>query len=243
TPVQSEGRLSLPPGGFWIDVYERARPPDVPRGRRVLGVAAFNGPDVRRLVEIDGLPLVYYDQQTRGNWFLAALARRAGLGRAVNLPWTSMHTFSCARLREAYIEPVPGHGRRVPVSELHKVTGLGAPSPLICGAINLLGDRRCADSTYTFVFSALYCGSTATNYYPTRAMLRCHWFLHRCFNRYDDLAEVIAISGAAVSPARADDLVMATLMTLVNVRLGQWLVNPGWRPVWFLRWLPCWLVP
>ncbi len=145
------------------------------------------------------------------------------LGTFVSLNWTSMHGFYRDRLRETYVESLPSRGRNIPMSSVDNAKQ-GAPYLLISGTLNLLGAYRSEDRTWPFLFSRLYCGSFVTGYVPTGSYLR----------EYDDLAEVAAISGAAVSPAQADGVPPLLLMALANVRLGQWLPHPKRsRPSWW----------
>jgi hypothetical protein len=46
-----------------------------------------------------------------------------------------------------------------------------------------------------------------------------------------DLANAMALSGAAVSPTQVHNPLLAVLLMLSNSRLGQWLPNPGHRVV------------
>src|SRR5262249_17034081 len=114
------------------------------------------------------------------------------LGTVVSLNWTSMHGFYRDRLREAYIEPQPGRGRDARLSEVD-TPAEGAPYLLLSGTLNLLGDYRSTDSRWPFLFSPLFCGSDVTGYVPTDTYL----------GPRDRLADVAAISGAAINPAQA----------------------------------------
>jgi hypothetical protein len=145
-------------------------------------------------------------------------------GLIFSLNWTSLHRFYRERLAKAYIEPVPGWGRSLPLSDLDN-SAEGGPYHLVSGTLNLLGYLRSEERHWPFLFSRHYCGSDVTGYVPTAAYLR---------PMFDDLAQVTAISGAAVSPAQANSLWLTLLMTLANLRLGQWLANPRnlARPWW-----------
>jgi HEAT repeats len=50
-----------------------------------------------------------------------------------------------------------------------------------------------------------------------------------------DLADVMAISGAAISPTAADNILVRALLVLFNFRLGQWMNHPT-RPPGDLAW-------
>ena len=145
-----------------------------------------------------------------------------GLATIVNLNHSSMHGFYRDRLREAYVESLPNRGRYIRLSELDNASE-GAPYPLFSGTLHLRGDHLFADNRWLFLFSPRVCGSEVTGYVQTRTYLG-----HR-----DDLAEIAALSGAAVSPIEAKGP-LAVLLALANMRLGQWLPTPGKaRPKWF----------
>src|SRR5262249_54093367 len=103
-----------------------------------------------------------------------------GLGTVVSLNRTSMHRFYRERLREAYVEPLPGRGRHLRLSDVDNPSE-GAPYLLISGTLNLLGATRSTDRTWPFLFSSHFCGSEVTGYVETRPYLG--WWR-------DDLAEV-----------------------------------------------------
>jgi hypothetical protein len=118
----------------------------------------------------------------------------------------------------------------MPLSAMTDNLEMGAPYPLLSGTLNLLGERRSEDRCWPFLFSPLFCGSRVTGYADTRAYL----------GGFDDLAQVMALSGAAVSPTQAHSLAAAALLTLVNARTGQWLPLPdagGQRAGRLRRWL------
>ncbi|MEK8020299.1 MAG: patatin-like phospholipase family protein, partial [Candidatus Parabeggiatoa sp.] len=70
-----------------------------------------------------------------------------------------------------------------------------------------------------FIFSKYYCGAESTGYQDTQ--------------QYEDgktkLATAMAISGAAASPQMGSggSLIMSFIMTLLNIRLNQWMPNPN----------------
>jgi hypothetical protein len=213
----------------------------------VIGVGAANRPNVARLAPVAAQEDVSVLRGALNRWFKvddqSTLTRHdqvarlqvliyAGLaflftGLLVNFNRTSLHDFYQQRLADAYIEPDPDSGLQVRLSELDNVA-LGAPYHLMSATLNLLGYRRQPEKTWPFLFSSRYCGSQPTKYHPTR----------RCLGRFDDLATVTAISGAAVSPAQGDSLAVTFLMMITNLRLGQWLPHPqNWgRLGWLLGW-------
>lgn len=75
-----------------------------------------------------------------------------------------------------------------------------------------------------FVFSKLWCGSPATGYFPTTEL--------EAADPHLNLGTVLAISGAAASSNMGWQTkhALRMLMTIANVRLGYWLLNPiKWR--------------
>jgi len=70
-----------------------------------------------------------------------------------------------------------------------------------------------------FIFSKYYCGAESTGYQDTQ--------------KYEDgktkLGTAMAISGAAASPESGSggNLIMSFIMTLLNIRLNQWMPNPN----------------
>jgi len=137
--------------------------------------------------------------------------------------WTSVHNYYRRQLAEAYIEPVNGFGREIPLCRLDTVAS-GAPYHIINTTINLIGKRspEFVDSTHTFVFTRKYCGSDATGYCPTDDYLE---------GKYD-LANAMAISGGALSPSQSHSALTVALMMILNLRLGQWLPNPRNKTAW-----------
>ncbi len=109
-----------------------------------------------------------------------------------------------------------------------------APYLLINTAVNLEGSRsanrrgRNADS---FIFSALYSGSSTTGYAATSAL--------QAADPHLDLATAMAISGAAASANMGASTIRPLTFSLavLNVRLGYWLPNPGRLTDWTKSWI------
>jgi len=99
-----------------------------------------------------------------------------------------------------------------------------APYHLLMAALNLTASReltrRDRKSDY-FVFSKLYCGSDSTGYMRT----------DRYRSGETKLARAMTISGAAASSAIGAQTFLAQsfALTLLGVRLGQWMENPRFR--------------
>ena len=179
---------------------------------------------------------------------LSALAFFGAFGVALDFNSLSLHYFYRDRLVETYLQTfVPRADEQrvgfqvpmrddaeMPLTHVHGVahgavsTGLPpvTPSPLhlVVTALNLTSSRDMArrdrKSDY-FVFSRLHCGSETTGYMDTA----------RYRSGETKLARAMTISGAAASAAmgRRTFLAQSFAMTLLNVRLGQWLENPRYR--------------
>jgi hypothetical protein len=99
-----------------------------------------------------------------------------------------------------------------------------APYHLFCACLNLTSERNPALRTRKsdgFIFSKLYCGSDTTGY------------LNSGYYRDNGttVAQALTISGAATDSAIGRDTFFAQSVaaSVCNVRLGQWLENPGFR--------------
>lgn len=141
----------------------------------------------------------------------------------VNL--TSLHSFYCDRINQAFLFRVTPEGvegnHTVKLSELNQADGT-APYHLINATLNLQGSRGRGPRRNSdfFLFSKRFCGSERTEYCRTTDLESKDHGL--------TLATAIAISGAALAPNRGSDTVtvLVSTMTLLNVRTGYWLPNP-----------------
>jgi hypothetical protein len=166
---------------------------------------------VRRLVTIEA------DQQWRGTFVLGALVVFALAAFVVNINATSPHWFYYDQLRQAYIKPKPSGSSRIGLTELEN-TLKGGPYHLLSATVDL--GPECRDHLLpfgSFLFSKRYCGS--------------HQLGYEASTTYQggevDLGTAMAISGAAFSPLRVHNPLVAVLMTILNLRLGQWFPKPG----------------
>jgi hypothetical protein len=214
----------VPEGAFLIENvfgWTDAKKPTV-------GIA--NRPDVRSAAQpnYDKCDrLIDCDQNTRLNILLIAGAVFLASGLLVNFNWTSLHNFYRDRLAEAYFgKPQTGEGNDLRVSDLCNEE-VGAPYHLTCCTLLLVGERKAPERSDNFLFSRKYFGSSVTHFWPTEPSL---------VRRFNNLAEVTALSGAAVTPAQIKSASLAVLLTILNLRLGQWLPHPERRPL--LPW-PC----
>jgi Patatin-like phospholipase len=176
---------------------------------------------------------------------LLAAALFVLLGVVVDFNKLSLHYFYRDRLAETYLQTfgtVPASGRvevkkrddsEMPISELHgrhrdddkaSTCVTTAPYHLVMTALNLTASRdmtrRDRKSDY-FVFSRLYCGSETTGYMRTDTYR----------SGETKLARAMTISGAAASSAIGSQTFLAQsfALTLLGVRLGQWMENPRYR--------------
>ena len=179
---------------------------------------------------------------------LVALALFGTLGVSLDFNNLSLHYFYRDRLVETYLQTYVSRAdeRRegyqvlvrddaeIPLTHLHGVAGgdhgggdtcvTASPFHLVVGALNLTASRdmvrRDRKSDY-FVFSRLHCGSETTGYMDT-----AHYR-----GGETKLARAITISGAAASAAMGHQTFLAQsfALTLLNVRLGQWMENPRFR--------------
>jgi hypothetical protein len=168
--------------------------------------------------------------------FLAALV-------TVDLNWASPLSFYRRQLRDAYLagqgprdtnkDPEPDVRYGPELAAVDNVA-LGLPYHLIGCSVDVaqLGQEPRRRVEY-FLFSRRYCGATAlggprdgedgycsTVEYTLRDEARPGG------TRPVRLGDVIAISGAAVSPLRVDNWLMRMVLTVTNFRLGQWLPHP-----------------
>ena len=178
---------------------------------------------------------------------LVALALFGTLGVSLDFNNLSLHYFYRDRLVETYLQTYVSRAdeRRegyqvlvrddaeIPLTHVHGVAAApgggdtcvtASPFHLVVGALNLTASRdmvrRDRKSDY-FVFSRLHCGSETTGYMDT-----AHYR-----GGETKLARAMTISGAAASAAMGHQTFLAQsfALTLLNVRLGQWMENPRFR--------------
>ena len=177
--------------------------------------------------------LIDFDQAWRYDLLTKSLVAFILLALTVNLNRTSMHNFYRDRLADAFLADAWGEWEPMPMAGLDTVEA-GYPYHLISATLNLPyhpTEERGADRN--FLFSALYCGSEVTGFLRT--------------SDYDapkhklNLAESMAISGAAFTPVQSNSLLKSALLLVLNWRLGQWYPHPRlssnrrawWRPMSF----------
>ena len=153
--------------------------------------------------------------QVRRFWILGiATSLFLLLALTIDINSTSMHGFYRNQLARMWIDSLPGFGRNIPLTQL-TTTEHGAPYHLISATLNLIGRKPKAHQALQegFLFSQAYCGSDTVKYQRTSEFAQ---------GKYD-LANAMAISGAAVSPVQFHNPLVLLLLLLFNFRLGQWL--------------------
>lgn len=146
----------------------------------------------------------------------------------VNVNTTSLHGFYRDRLSKAYLFQVDEQGRVSP-NDAQALSSLNsdpsqAPYHLINVALNLQGsddpELRGRNADF-FVFSKRFTGSIRTGYCQTRDL--------EARDPHLNLGTAMAISGAAAAPNMGTTTIkpLVFIMTLLNIRLGYWLLNPN----------------
>ncbi|MCP3914653.1 MAG: hypothetical protein GY711_03735 [bacterium] len=161
-----------------------------------------------------------------------AVAALLVIGFFVNPNVLGMHRFYRDRLADAYLGAASPSERGVRMAELVESVRRGAPYPLINTCLNLRENSaaRAQTSDY-YLFSPLFCGSRQSAYVRTDERLYAHL----------PLSAAMASSGAAVHTGMGVRTTgpQAFLMTLLNLRLGQWVYNPAClRPTVPGNWWP-----
>ncbi|WP_152052470.1 hypothetical protein [Tautonia marina] len=160
------------------------------------------------------------DQRMRLSWFVWALGLFLVSALLVNLNATSMHGYYRDELASMWIRKHPGEGSTIPLVRIES-TNKGAPYPIFGATYSQLrsDQTRAKSPEDTFIFSPRFCGSLRTGFAATEDYQGGRF----------DLANAMAISGAALSPSYPNNPLVAVLLLLTNMRLGQWVPNPGYR--------------
>jgi hypothetical protein len=194
----------------------------------------------------------YVPPLLRGLFFVALV-----LGFYANINYVGLHRFYRDRLMEAFMpsdravtesknfsSPLADNFL---VSELKsKLGGLHAvPYPLINTNLILINDKehkyviRGGDN---FVISPLFVGSTATQWQDTESYISQKGPL--------TLASSVAASGAAATASAGYigtgitmNPLVAAVMSLLNIRLGLWVPNPGRSRLWPFSLIPTFFYP
>ncbi|PNY37683.1 hypothetical protein C2E31_06980 [Rhodopirellula baltica] len=219
--------------------------PDV--GRRIsrLAFQTMQPDALRPRTEIRRTITHSNDQVKRLTIFTYAALVFLMAGALVNLNTVSLHRYYRNRIAQAFVSGSDGSESSIPLSKLN-TCNVGGPYHLICGSISLLHSNlfpkvfaasdpaqklpaELLRSQDSFLLSKNYCGSELTGFMDTD---KYESMIPGSLNKID-LADSIAISGAAVSPGNVTNPLIATLMLILNLRLGQWLPNPQRTPTTF----------
>jgi len=148
----------------------------------------------------------------------------------VDVNGTSIHSLYRDRLASTFLIGIDTKGdigieHDINLEDINSyVAGSTAPYHLINAALNLQGskdtgvrDRQCG----FFILSKRFTGSTRTGYCRSEVM-------EQVFPQMS-LATAMAISAAAASPnmGRGTSAGLVAFMTMLNIRLGIWIPNPG----------------
>ena len=158
------------------------------------------------------------DQETRINCVFYSLIVFVIAGLCIDLNATSWHGFYSKQIGQAWIESIPGLRNGLPLARM-ETTDLGRPYHLINASAHLIGRKQYERTPrrQSFLFSKLYCGSNDLGFDPTEDYMNGEY----------SLENAVAVSGAAVSPVETTNPLVIALLVLFNVRLGQWVANPG----------------
>lgn len=200
---------------------ETARPAAVSRENRKLIQDIYPNvlADERQIFRWAVLP---EDQQFRARFLFGAAVVFLISGFLVNLQATSPQGYYRQQLHATWLSDQRAFRGDVRLSQVN-TTSEGYPYHLIVATANYLRathDGEHLGATDLFLLSRLYCGSDRTGYQPTNDYAGGTY----------DLASAIAVSAGALSPSQIKNLFVATMAMLLNLRLGEWLPNPGYHP-------------
>ena len=211
---------------------------DADKMRRVLAanrklLEAYFPDTIKPRTEKYSYMLLERDQIVRWSWFCWSLGCFLVLGLVLDLNATSWHGYYAERIASAWIQPAAGLDRQIPLGQLRTVEE-GLPYHLISGSLNSFGHSiddadpeslnprkppvGTAVPTDLFLLSQLFAGSKSTGYRAIRELQDDNY----------NLASAVAVSGGAVNPLHAQNPLQKALLLLANVRLGQWIQNPGY---------------
>lgn len=135
----------------------------------------------------------------------------------------SWHGFYARQLGMFWIRAASGEDRVLTLKELARPPAM-RPLHLINAAVCLTGRSRAEDNGQGenpdhFLLSSLYCGSEHPGIGFARTLNSSYGDLQ--------LADAIALSGAALSPWATTNPLVRVLLLVMNLRTGLWLPNPG----------------
>jgi hypothetical protein len=181
----------------------------------------------------------YYPTSSPGWFLLLSLLILILTGFFANPNLLTMHRFYRDRLAAAYLKTAGEGCNELTLSEINPGKNPEdwgcAPYPLINTCLNLSGkEDKNFKGTKTcdyFLLSPLYCGSPLVDYTETNGL----------GYKKMTLSTAVAISGAAIDPKMGTktNRFIAFFMTLLNLRLGYWALNPNVKNlICTLSWWP-----
>ena len=202
---------------------------DIVNVNRRLMEAYYGNDAIRPKAEfVSSYVVIEADQSRRLQLFIWCFCGFVLLCAVVDLNATSWHGFYSDQIATMWMQSVPDLDRQIPLACLDTAKN-GGPYHVISGTVQKIGWGDRADESLSqdhFLFSKRYFGSTRTGYAET--------------GKYDDanltLANAVAISAATVTPAQVSNPLLRALLFLGNIRLGQWVANPGHHSVLPARW-------
>jgi hypothetical protein len=152
----------------------------------------------------------------------------------------TMHRFYRDRIAKAFMEAAGAVDQGLTLEGLNPgkkpEEWACAPYPLINTCLNLLGEEDDAfkgkKTSDFYLLSPLYCGSRLTGYADSDSP----------GYRNMTLSTAVAVSGAAVNPDMgvSTNKILAFIMTILNLRLGYWAINPREKRPKLFSWLTWW---
>jgi hypothetical protein len=198
------------------------------------------------------------DQYSRLRWIIISGVVFVLSGVFINLNRTSLHGYYRDHLGHTFLR-CDSAGKMVnpPLADV-ECTDRGGPYHLLNATLNRLPrlgkvamGKRDDDgpATAPFLMSRLWCGANETGYLNTKefsnlpARFRAEkakslaWKRLLAFfagkGRQDlALADAMAVSAAAFGPIYTSNLLILFVLTLLNLRLGQWFPCPGKNPLY-----------
>jgi hypothetical protein len=162
------------------------------------------------------------DQDTRLRFFFWSSLVFVTLGLVFSVNTTTNHGFYRDQIASRWIAPHSKEGDSLALCELNTASK-GGPMLIINNTVNL-GGRQAAvtdNRLARMILTPRYTGCDRLGFRETKDLLGGHY----------TLADATALSGAAVSPLVAENVLARALLIITNFRLGQWLPNPSSRLV------------
>lgn len=186
------------------------------------------------------LPHVFSLDKTSNWWillgtFFGVFVFAIVIASGMNINSLSLHTLYKDRLKRAYLG---AEDTKIAISEFLSDKCYSGPYPIINATLNLTKGEELAwqqRKAASFVFTPLHYGYTSNHKHTSKENGKdLEKDAYRSWKDVNDgdkpftLGDAMAISGAAVSPSMGyrSSGALAFIMTVFNVRLGQWFVNP-----------------